>query len=51
METVQPNFVHRAIAALVRRVPKPALLTQNVDGLHQQVGSPDGWKCTAISGG
>lgn len=41
VETVQPNPAHHAIAALASRVPRLTLVTQNVDGLHQQAGSAD----------
>ena len=34
-----PNAGHLALAQMERRVPHFALLTQNVDGLHQQAGS------------
>jgi len=37
----EPNPAHRAIAALVERVSKLTLITQNVDGLHARAGSPD----------
>jgi NAD-dependent deacetylase len=36
-----PNAAHRALAALRRQGRLRALLTQNVDGLHQQAGIPD----------
>lgn len=36
---VKPNAGHRALAELERRVPRFTLITQNVDGLHQQAGS------------
>ncbi len=36
-----PNEGHKAIAELQRRVPGTALITQNVDGLHQAAGSTD----------
>lgn len=36
----QPNAGHRAIAALQARKPECWLLTQNIDGLHRQAGSP-----------
>jgi len=36
---VQPNAGHRAIAALERARLIDAVVTQNVDGLHQQAGS------------
>ena len=34
----QPNRGHFALAALVRRGKMPAILTQNIDGLHQASG-------------
>jgi NAD-dependent deacetylase len=36
---VEPNAGHRALAEIERRVPRFTLITQNVDGLHQQAGS------------
>lgn len=36
----QPNPVHRALAAMQRAGLVKALITQNVDGLHQAAGSP-----------
>ncbi len=40
--TAQPNDAHRALVALERSDRLAALLTQNVDGLHQRAGSdPD----------
>jgi NAD-dependent deacetylase len=35
----KPNPGHYALAELERRVPECTLLTQNVDGLHQEAGS------------
>ena len=35
----QPNAAHHALAELERRAPAFALVTQNVDGLHQRAGS------------
>lgn len=35
----QPNAGHRALVELARRVEEFALITQNVDGLHQRAGS------------
>jgi NAD-dependent deacetylase len=35
----EPNAGHRALVALERRVPRFALITQNVDGLHRRAGS------------
>jgi NAD-dependent deacetylase len=37
--TAQPNAGHRALVELERRGKLLALVTQNVDGLHQQAGS------------
>jgi NAD-dependent deacetylase len=37
---VSPNPGHTALAAMGRHLPHFALITQNVDGLHQQAGSP-----------
>ena len=38
---VEPNAGHRALAAFAARHPgRLALVTQNVDGLHQRAGSP-----------
>ncbi len=34
-----PNAAHRAIAELEDQIPEFALITQNVDGLHQRAGS------------
>jgi NAD-dependent deacetylase len=34
----RPNRGHLALAALVRRGKMPAIITQNIDGLHQQAG-------------
>ncbi|HFC09954.1 MAG TPA: NAD-dependent deacylase [Chloroflexi bacterium] len=34
-----PNAGHRALAAMERLAPRFTLVTQNVDGLHQQAGS------------
>ena len=40
--TAQPNAGHRALATLERRGKLHALITQNIDGLHQSAGnSPD----------
>ena len=40
--TVEPNAGHCALADFARRHPQRlALITQNVDGLHQRAGSPD----------
>lgn len=36
-----PNAGHRALATMAARIPTFTLITQNVDGLHQQAGNPD----------
>lgn len=36
----QPNRGHRAVAELVRRGQTPAVITQNIDNLHQDSGVP-----------
>lgn len=41
MRAAQPNRGHRALASLVRRGVMPAIITQNIDGLHQASGVPD----------
>jgi NAD-dependent deacetylase len=41
MQRAEPNRGHRAIAALVRRSTCSAVITQNIDGLHQRAGVPD----------
>lgn len=38
---VEPNDAHRALAELSRRGRLEAVLTQNIDGLHERAGSPD----------
>lgn len=35
----EPNAAHKALVSLAARVPQFALITQNVDGLHQRAGS------------
>jgi NAD-dependent deacetylase len=42
MKNAQPNRGHRAIANLVTKGIVSHVITQNVDGLHQQSGVPDG---------
>ncbi len=37
----EPNRGHRAVATLVRRGTVAAVITQNIDGLHQASGVPD----------
>jgi len=42
MQNAEPNRGHRAIAALVHREKVRCVITQNIDGLHQQSGiAPD----------
>lgn len=41
LDGARPNRGHRAVAALVRRGKTQAVITQNVDGLHQSAGVPD----------
>jgi NAD-dependent deacetylase len=38
VEGAEPNVGHRALTDLERRVPAFSLVTQNVDGLHQEAG-------------
>jgi NAD-dependent deacetylase len=38
----RPNQGHRAVARLVRRGTVSSVITQNIDGLHQASGVPDG---------
>jgi NAD-dependent deacetylase len=40
--TAQPNTGHRALVALEKRGKLHALITQNIDGLHQRAGSSAG---------
>ena len=39
-KSARPNAAHHALAELGQRGPVHALVTQNVDGLHQRAGSP-----------
>jgi NAD-dependent deacetylase len=39
MQTVAPNPAHKAIAELEQFIPHVAVITQNIDGLHQEAGS------------
>jgi NAD-dependent deacetylase len=41
LRNVKPNPGHYAIAALEKLLPRVAVVTQNVDGLHQAAGSTD----------
>ena len=41
MIKAEPNAGHRALAKLVERGKMTAIITQNIDGLHQRSGVPD----------
>jgi NAD-dependent deacetylase len=41
LDSARPNRAHRAIAELVKRNIVSAVITQNIDGLHQASGVPD----------
>lgn len=41
MRAAQPNQGHRAVALLVRQGKASAVITQNIDGLHQASGVPE----------
>ena len=41
MRAAEPNRGHRAVATLVRQGKAQAVITQNIDGLHQASGVPD----------
>jgi NAD-dependent deacetylase len=41
MRQAEPNAGHRAVARLIERGSASAVITQNVDGLHQKSGVPD----------
>jgi len=41
IRAAKPNRGHRAVAELVRRGTVAAVITQNIDGLHQQSGVPE----------
>ncbi len=41
MNTAEPNRGHRAVERLVNRGKVSAVITQNIDGLHQASGIPD----------
>lgn len=47
IEAVQPNPAHYALAQLEDLLPQVAIITQNIDGLHQLAGSTD---VTALHG-
>ena len=39
LQSVKPNPGHLALAAMEQHLPRLSIITQNVDGLHQQAGS------------
>ena len=41
MQKAEPNAGHRALAKLVEQGKMSAIITQNIDGLHQRSGVPD----------
>jgi NAD-dependent deacetylase len=41
LAAVQPNAAHHAIARMTSLVPRPTVITQNIDSLHQRAGSRD----------
>ena len=41
MQKAEPNAGHRALAKLVAQGKMTAIITQNIDGLHQRSGVPD----------
>lgn len=41
MRAAEPNRGHRAVARLIREGKAAAVITQNIDGLHQASGIPD----------
>jgi NAD-dependent deacetylase len=42
LKKATPNAGHRALAKLVEQGKMPAVITQNIDGLHQASGVPEG---------
>lgn len=42
MRAAEPNRGHRAVARLIREGRARSVITQNIDGLHQASGVPDG---------
>ncbi len=45
----QPNEAHKKLAALEQAGKLRAIVTQNIDGLHQKAGSKPSLSCTAPS--
>ncbi len=41
VSAAEPNEGHKALARMAGLIPELLIVTQNVDGLHQQAGSPD----------
>jgi NAD-dependent deacetylase len=41
VEATQPNLAHRAVAELESLLKRVVVLTQNIDGLHQEAGSTE----------
>jgi NAD-dependent deacetylase len=41
LDQARPNSGHLAVAKLVQRGKAACVITQNIDGLHQQAGVPD----------
>jgi NAD-dependent deacetylase len=49
IRAAEPNRGHRAVATLVRQGKVPAVITQNIDGLHQASGIPE-WQVIELHG-
>ena len=43
-EDAEPNFCHKALAELEKQGKVSAIVTQNIDGLHQKAGSEAVWE-------
>ncbi|MCD8138605.1 MAG: NAD-dependent protein deacylase [Planctomycetaceae bacterium] len=39
LRTIQPTYTHRFLVELERHKPETAIITQNIDGMHQRAGS------------
>ena len=46
----EPNAMHLLLARLEKAGKINAVVTQNIDGLHQKAGSERVWNCTALYG-
>lgn len=44
----KPNAAHRKLAELEAAGKLTAVITQNIDGLHQAAGSKMYWNCTEV---